>query len=73
MNVVGQRFEGRDVEAVDPVFQLALCSHDEELVDDGDEGGEGLARAGGRADEHILALLDEGHGLALGRSEEAFG
>ena len=73
VNIIGQRLEGRDVEAVDHVFQLALCSHDEELVDDGDEGGEGLARAGGRADEHVLALLDEGHAQALGRSEEAFG
>ena len=72
MNIIGQRFEGRDVEAIDAVFQHALFCKHEELVDNGDEGGEGLARAGGRADEHVLALADEGHGLALGRGEEAF-
>ena len=29
VNVIGQRLEGRDVEAVDHIFQIALYSHDE--------------------------------------------
>jgi len=65
VNVVGQGFERRDVKAVDAVFQLGFCRHGQQLIDDGDEGGEGLSRSGGRADEHVPALLDERHGLPL--------
>jgi hypothetical protein len=71
VNIIGQRLEGRDVEAVDRIIKLALGCHDKELIDDGNEGGEGLSRACGRADEHIFALGDEGYCLALRRCEEA--
>ena len=58
VDVIGQGLKGRDVEAVNALLQLALLRQRNELADDGDEGGEGLARAGGRADESISSLLD---------------
>jgi len=72
VNVIGQGLEGRDVEAVDALRQLAPLRQRKELTDDGDEGRKGLARAGGRADESISSLLNEGHSLPLGRCEEPF-
>ena len=63
MCVVGQRFQGTEVETADgpdPLFR-------QQLAQDGQEGGEGLAAAGGGVDEQVFAAGDAGPGQPLGR------
>ena len=65
LNVVAQRLERRDVQHVRAVIKVAgQCLH-EQLVDAGQEGGEGLSRAGWCGDQGVPPRPDRGPGLSL--------
>ena len=68
LQVVTERAQRRDVEAVDGVEQLAIGLTAREIVEHREEGGEGFASAGGRSDEHILPSANARPGVALRRS-----
>ena len=68
LDVVAEGLEGRDIDdAGDGVEALGLAAADE-LVDAGEEGGEGFAGAGGGGDEGVAAGADgrPGGGLGVG-------
>jgi hypothetical protein len=72
LDVVVQRFEGRDVEQADAflgaVVRLTVEAYlAVELIDGPEERCQRLARAGGRQDESVLAALDGRPALGLGR------
>ena len=54
-DVVGERFQRRDVEHRDAVAEFAALGVAEKAVDRPHESGERLAAAGGRAQEHVMA------------------
>ena len=64
-HVVGQGLERRDVEDRGAVFQAPLDPLAEEPVETGQERGEGLAGAGGRGHQHVLAGRDQRPGVGL--------
>ncbi len=64
-DVVGQRAERRDVHDLRVVFQCVFRGLAHESVQAMQEGGEGLARAGGRGEEHVVAVGDDGPALGL--------
>ena len=51
LNVVAQGFQGRDVEDFGAVLQFASQGFAHEAIDTCQEGGQGLAGAGGRGDQ----------------------
>ena len=65
LHVVGERAQGRDVEDARLVGQRAPFL--QQRVDGGQEGGQRLAGSGGRGDQDVPALADEGPALTLGR------
>ena len=74
LDVVGQRLERRDVDDLGLVLEAALQPLPHQRVDRRQEGGERLARAGRRGDQHVAPGLDRRPGLGLrrrGRSEAA--
>src|SRR4029077_21076944 len=73
LNVVRERLERRDVYHLDLVQQRSVQPLPEQRVDRGEEGGESLARAGGRRDEGVATRLDDRPGslLRLGRLTES--
>ncbi len=78
VDVVGQRLQRRDVQHPGLVRQLAAVGQAlaQQAVDGGEEGGERLARAGGRGDQGMAAIEDLRPGLRLrrrGRTEAAAG
>ena len=68
LDVVGQRLERRDVDDPGSALLLRLIRDPlgDEPVDSPQEGGERLARAGGGADQDVLAPGDRRPGLSLG-------
>src|SRR6185437_743053 len=71
-NIVRQRLQRRDIDDLRLVPETAGDSLVHQRVDRGEKGGERLARAGGRCDEHMLAGLDRRPSLFLrggGRGE----
>ena len=76
LDVVGQGLERGDVEDTDVTGVLSCCRWTGvagEAVEGVEEGGEGLAAAGGGMDERVVALRDGGPAacLGLGRRLEA--
>src|SRR2546422_467624 len=69
VDVVRERLEGRDVEAIDAVLELATELLGVQLVDDGQESGERLAAPRRGRDEDALPRVDEGYGVSLGLRE----
>jgi hypothetical protein len=67
LDVVGQRLQRRNVEDAGLVAELTGEADLHQLVDRAEEGGERLARAGGRGDERVPAGLDGGPALLLRR------
>ena len=63
LDVVGERLQRRDVDQA----RVLSAGSTGEPVEAPQEGGERLARAGGRGDEHVLAGGDGRPGLRLGR------
>jgi hypothetical protein len=61
LDVVGERLQGRHV------YEPAPPGLGHEPVERPEEGGQRLARAGRRRDEHVLAAGDRGPRLRLGR------
>ena len=61
VDVVRQRLERRDVERLYPILQLTDGSTAEQVVQDAQEGGECLARAGGRGDQDVLPGVNQRH------------
>jgi hypothetical protein len=59
LHVVAERLERRHVQHVRLVGELAVGGETEELVEAGEEGGERLARARRRGDEHVFARANE--------------
>src|SRR4029450_1213592 len=66
-HVIGQRLQRRDIEDVGAGLRPALHGASEEAIETGEEGGERLAGAGRRGEEHIAAGGDQGPGLRLYR------
>ena len=64
LDVVAEGLEGRDVE--DARFVGEVGAGRQEAVDRVEEGGEGLAAAGGGGDQRVPAGADEGPALNLG-------
>ena len=75
MDIVGQRLEWRHVDDLRRIRERRLETLPHEIVDRGHEGGERLARSGGRGDEGVAAGLDRGprFGLRGGWRSEALG
>ncbi|MNF39886.1 hypothetical protein D3C84_208810 [compost metagenome] len=72
-DVVGQRLERRDVDHAAAIGQLAADGQAfaHQRIDGGEEGGQGLARAGGRRDQGRTAGADRRPGLDLRRRRRA--
>ena len=68
LDVVGQRLERRHVHHLGSVRQSLAQALANQLVNAGQEGGQGFAGAGGRGDEGVPSLGDGRPALALGRS-----
>lgn len=68
-DVVGQRFQRRDIDYLGGIRQLAAGGQPlhHQGIDGGEEGGQGLARTGGRGDQGRKPLADRRPGLDLGR------
>lgn len=68
-DVVGQRFQRRDIDHLGSIRQLAAGGQPlhHQGIDGGEEGGQGLARTGGRGDQGRKPLADRRPGLDLGR------
>ncbi|CAI8846367.1 hypothetical protein EMIT0P176_20244 [Pseudomonas sp. IT-P176] len=75
LDVVGQRLEGRDVDHPGFVRQLAAQGQalPDQVVDDCQKRGEGLAGAGGRGNQGRAALADQGPRARLGGSDRREG
>ncbi len=67
LDVVRQRLERRDVDDLRLVRQPSFEPLPHQRVDRGEEGGERLARAGRRGDQHMPPGLDRRPGLGLRR------
>src|SRR5437773_5652792 len=65
VDVVREGLQRRDIEAIDPVLQFAAKLFGVQLVDDREEGREGLPAPRGRRYEDALPLVDEGDGVGL--------
>ncbi len=75
LQIVGQGAERRDVDCHHPLRQLSGLLRAGEKIEDAEEGGEGLAGAGGGGDKHGLAGEHCGQGTPLRfrkRSESFF-
>jgi len=70
VDVVCQRLERGDVQAVDAVFEATRPLAPEEFVDDAQESREGLPAARRRADQRVRPLVDERDRLLLWGCEE---
>ncbi len=64
-NVIPQGFERRDIEGVDPILQLPPLRQADQLANDGEEGCQRLPRAGGRGDQAVFPLMNQGNGELL--------
>ncbi len=64
LDVVGERFQRRDVDDADAGAELRRAG---EAVDPPEEAGQGLAGAGGGADQRVLAAGDRRPAARLGR------
>ncbi len=71
VNVVGQRLERRDIDHLHRVGQGASHALAHQIVDGGEEGGQGLARAGRGGDQRVPPGLDPRPGIGLGRRGRA--
>ena len=71
MDVVCQRLQRGDVQAVDAVLQAILAVAAKQFVDDATEARERLAAARRRTDERVLPVVNERNGFLLWRREEA--
>ncbi len=58
LDVVGERLKRRDIDDLCLVPELARQPLADQPVDRGEKGGQRLARAGRRRDQHVLARLD---------------
>ena len=67
-DVVRQRLKRRDIQDLSLVFEAAIDTLPNQVVDGRHERGQRFARAGGRRNQHITASLDERPRLCLGRS-----
>ena len=67
LHVVGERLQRRDVDDLRLVRQAAGQALAHQRIDGSEKGGERLARAGGRGDQHMFARLDRGPSLGLRR------
>ena len=67
LDVVAEGFEGRDVEDAGDGFEFLLLAAADELVDSGQEGGEGFAGSGGGSDEGVASGAEGGPGGRFGR------
>ncbi len=67
VDVAGQRLERRHVHHVDGVGQRGARPGPEQAVDADEEGGQRLARAGGRGDQDVAPRRDERPALDLRR------
>jgi hypothetical protein len=68
LQVVGKGAEWRNVDGVDAGLESAVGFEEGEFVEDGKEGGEGLAGARGGDDEDVSTGFDVRPGCDLGRS-----
>ena len=66
VDVVGQRLQRRHVEHAAPLLLRRRFGVREQPVDHPEEGGQRLARTGGRQDQRVLALADGFPTLFLG-------
>ena len=66
-HVIGQGLERRDVKDGGAVLERPVDGLAEELVETGEEGGEGLARAGRGREEDVAARRDQRPGARLNR------
>jgi len=68
LNIIGQRLERRNVnhQGLRGQFAAVLQPRSHQLVEHGEERGQGFARAGRRGDQGRLAGLDQRPGLGLG-------
>ena len=71
MDVVGERFERRDIDDLDLLGQAAVEALADEVVDGDEERRKGLAGAGRRGDQRMPAGADRGPGIGLGRRRRA--
>jgi hypothetical protein len=65
VDVVRERLEGRDVQAIDPVFEFASQLLRVQFVDDRQEGGKRLAAPGWGGDEDALPRVDQWNRIGL--------
>ena len=68
MNIVGEGLQRRYIDHLRGVGKIALQALPHEAIDAGEEGGKGLAGAGGRSYERVPALGDRRPTLGLGLS-----
>ena len=66
MDVGPEGLEGRDVEDLEVVVEQAGLGLADQRVDAGQEGGQRLARPGGRSDQHVAAGADVRPAVGLG-------
>ncbi len=62
LDVVRQRFDGRDVDGVDLLFQLLVQSEANQLVNHAQKGREGFTRACGGTQQEMLLVHDGWNG-----------
>ena len=66
LDVVGEGFDGRDVNGVYFLFQLFVEGQTHQLVDDREKRREGLTRTGRRTKEEVVLVHDSRNGEFLG-------
>ena len=69
LDVVRQRFDGRDVNGVNFLLQLLVQGKANQLVDHGQKGREGFTRTRGRTQQEVLLVHDGWNGQFLRRRE----
>ena len=67
VDVVRERFQRRDIDDLRLILEAISEPLAHQAIDGTEEGGERLAGAGRRGDQHIAASLDRGPSVALGR------
>ena len=75
MNVVRQRLQGRDVNHLSDIGQLAAKTGAQKPVNADEEGGQGLSGARGRRDQRVTAARNRGPAQRLslgGRGKRLF-
>ena len=68
LQIVGKGTKRRYVDGVDAGLESTVSFEEGEFVQDGEEGGQGLAGAGGRDDEDVAPGFNVRPGGELGRS-----